>query len=64
MNITHISQFDEILKNKLIRCKKETVEGEEVSIISYMIDDGTLFHNELERERRGITFNSFELFSG
>lgn len=57
--ITHISQFDDILKNKEeIVLKKEIVDGEEISIISYMVSMPTTFDSPLARECRGITFNA------
>lgn len=55
--INSISQFDEILKNKKeIRLKKEIVDGIEIGIIHYMIEEENTFNSDLSRECRGISF--------
>jgi RNA ligase len=59
VEIHNISEFKEILENKKeIKLKKEIVNDQEFSIISYMIETPTTFDSELARECRGIVFNA------
>lgn len=57
--ITHLSQFDEILKTKSeIKLKEETVLGQKVYIIAYMVSMPNTFDSALAKECRGITFDA------
>jgi RNA ligase len=58
LEITNISQFDELLKNKEeLRLKKEKIGNQEFSIISYMVNFINTFDSCLSRETRGVVFN-------
>lgn len=57
--ITHLSQFDEILKTKSeIKLKTEEVDGQKISIVSYMVAMPNTFDSALAKECRGITFDA------
>ena len=54
----HLSDFDHFRNNPFVKFKTETVNGEQLTIVSYMIADSDFWTLPLARETRGITFDS------
>lgn len=53
-----LTDFDHLRSDKRIRFAEETVNGETVTIICYMVADPSLWEIPLANECRGIVFNS------
>lgn len=54
----HLSDFDHFRNNPFVKFKTETVNSEQLTIVSYMIADSDFWTLPLARETRGITFDS------
>ena len=54
----HISELDSLRNNPMIRFKNEEVDGEQYTIVHYMIANSELWTNPVALEARGNVYNS------
>lgn len=54
----NLKDFEHLRGNPMITFKKESVDDEELTIVSYMIANSELWNLPLAKECRGITFNA------